>query len=125
MGTGGVTTNASLLTDIVDFFENPVNSIVNAFDMDIVIQFDNVGGHFELAVEASAEATYSVSIYASDTVAGVGVSEDISLGLVFFLDLVFSLSAEVNLTAGFEVNFPPGSYLTVDPLDGSVVAHDL
>jgi hypothetical protein len=123
--TAGVTKDESIIGDIISFFENPVDTIVNAFDLDVKIEFVDVGGHFEFDLTASDSVSYSFSIYKSETLAGFAVSEDVSVGLVLFVDLVFSLTAEIDLEAGFEFSFPEGAYITVDPLEGKIVDHGL
>jgi hypothetical protein len=123
--TAGVTKNESLISDLVSFFDNPIDNIVNAFDLGVKIEFLDVGGHFEFELYASDTVSYSFSIYESETLAGLAVSEDVSVGLVLFVDLVFSLTAEIDLEAGFEFAFPEGAYLTVDPLEGTIIDHGL
>jgi len=93
--------------------------------MDVKISFEDVGGHFEFNISASDTVSYSFPIYASDTLSGLAVSEDVTVGLVFFIDLVFSLTAEIDVEAGFEFSFPEGAYVTVDPLEGKIVDHGL
>jgi len=34
--------------------------------------------------------------------------------------LVFSVTAQVDLTAGFDFEFPENTYITVDPLTGEI-----
>lgn len=114
-----------IIGDIISFFENPVDTIVSAFDMDIKISFEEVGGHFEFDILASDTVSYSYPLFMSETLGGSAVSEDVSLGLVVFIDLVFSLTAEVELEAGFEFAFPEGAYITVDPIGGDIVDHGL
>lgn len=123
--TSGVTKDENIIGDIISFFENPVDTIVSAFDLDVKISFENVGGHFEFDISASETVSYSFPIYMSSTSAGMAVSEDVSVGLVFFIDLVFSLTAEINVEAGFEFAFPDSAYITVDPLGGDIVDHSL
>ena len=41
----GVKKDEGLLGDLVEFIKNPVGAIVSAFDMDIRVDFENVGGH--------------------------------------------------------------------------------
>lgn len=120
----GVTKKSSVIGNIISFFKNPVETIINAFDMDIKVDFTGVGGHFEFGIIASDTVTYSVPIFTSETPAGIAISEDVSVGLILIIDLVFSLSAEVELDAGFEFSFPDGAYITVDPLGGDIVDHD-
>ena len=56
---------------------------------------------------------------------GCAVSDEVSVGLVLSIDLVFSLTAEIDLEAGFEFSFPEGAYITVDPLSGDIVDQGL
>ena len=53
------------------------------------------------------------------------MSEEVSFGMVLFVDLVFSLSEQIDLEAGFDFAFPEGAYITVDPLAGKIVDHGL
>jgi hypothetical protein len=69
--------------------------------------------------------SYSYTIWNSDTLGGIAISSDVSIGLVLFIDLVFSLTAEIDLEAGFEFAFPEGAYITVDPLEGKIIDHGL
>jgi len=123
--TSGVTKDENIIGDIVSFFQNPIDTIVSAFDLDVKISFENVGGHFEFDISASDTVSYSFPIFSSDTIAGLAVSEDVSVGLVLFIDLVFSLTAEIDVEAGFEFSFPDGAYVTVDPLGGNIIDHGL
>ncbi|KAH6716008.1 hypothetical protein BKA61DRAFT_418113, partial [Leptodontidium sp. MPI-SDFR-AT-0119] len=53
----------------------------------------------------------------------VSFENDVSFGMVLFVDLVFSLSESVDLQAGFEFAFPEGAYIVVDPLLGEIIDH--
>jgi hypothetical protein len=123
--TSGVSKDESILGDIISFFEDPIDTIMSAFDLDVKISFENVGGHFEFDISASDTVSYSFPIYESDCLTGLAVSEDVSVGLVLYIDLVFSLTAEIDVEAGFEFAFPDGAYITVDPLGGDIVDHSL
>jgi hypothetical protein len=123
--TTGVSKDESIIGDIISFFENPIDCIVNAFDLEVKIEFPDVGGHFEFDLIASDTVSYSYSIFQSESLAGIAVSSDVSIGLVLFIDLVFSLTAEIDLEAGFEFAFPEGAYITVDPLEGKIIDHGL
>jgi hypothetical protein len=69
--------------------------------------------------------SYSFPIYESSTPVGIACSEEVTVGLILAIDLVFSLTAEIDLDAGFEFSFPEGAYITVDPLGGHIVDHGL
>jgi hypothetical protein len=123
--TTGVDKHEDFLHDIISFFENPIDSIVNAFKIEVRIDLVEVGGHFEFDLVASDTVTYTYTIFRSETLAGIAISSDVAIGLVLFLDLVFSLSDQIDLEAGFEFAFPEGAYITVDPLEGKIVDHGL
>ncbi|RFU24378.1 hypothetical protein B7463_g11961, partial [Scytalidium lignicola] len=121
--TSGVNKNEDIIGDIVEFFKDPVDTIMDAFDLDVKISFDDCGGYFEFDILAIDTMTYSIPIFSSGITSGIACSEEVTLGLGVFVDLVFSLSAEIDLSAGFEVAFPEGAYITVDPLSGDIVDH--
>lgn len=123
--TSGVSKDESVIGDIISFFENPVETIVNAFDLDVKIEFEDCGGHFELDILAADTVSYSFPIYESATPVGIACSDEVSIGLILAIDLVFSLTAEIDVEAGFDFSFPEGAYITVDPLGGIIVDHSL
>ena len=123
--TTGVDKDESIIGDIISFFENPIDAIVNAFKAEVKIEFIDVGGHFEFDLIASDTVSYSYTIWNSESPVGIAISSEVSIGLVLFLDLVFSLTAEIDLDAGFEFAFPEGAYITVDPLEGKIIDHGL
>lgn len=125
VSTSGVHKDEGLLGDIVSFLENPIDAIVSAFDMDVRVDFENVGGHMEFDIEAAAGTAVSISIFESDIITGIAASVDVSVGLCLSVDLIFSIDAEIDVTAGFEFSLPEGSFITVDPLTGDIVDKSL
>jgi hypothetical protein len=123
--TTGVNKDESAIGNIISFFENPVDSIVNAFDLEVKIDFVDVGGHFEFELIASDTVSYTYTIFNSETPVGVAISSDVKIGLVLSIELVFSLTAQIDLEAGFEFAFPEGAFVTVDPLEGKIIDHGL
>jgi hypothetical protein len=125
VSTAGAQKNESLLDDIVSFFENPIDTIVAAFDLDIRVDFEDVGGHFEFDIQAAAGNSYSIPIFESEVGVGIAVSEDVTVGLLLAIDLVFSLDAAIDVEAGFEFSLPQGTFITVDSLTGDIVDKSL
>jgi hypothetical protein len=123
--TTGVDKHEDFLHDIISFFKNPIDAIVNAFEMEVKIEFLNAGGHFEFDIIASDTVSYSYTLFQTESPVGIAISGDVEIGLVLFVDLVFSLTDEIDLSAGFEFAFPEGAYVTVDPLEGKIVDHGL
>lgn len=123
--TTGVAKDEDILQDIISFFTNPIDSVMSAFGLNVKVEFENVGGHFEFDLFAADTVSYSYPLFMSETLAGNAISEDVSMGMVLFIDLVFSLTAEIDMEAGFEFAFPDGAYITLDPLSGDIIDHSL
>ncbi|KAH9211445.1 hypothetical protein DL95DRAFT_277326, partial [Leptodontidium sp. 2 PMI_412] len=121
--TTGVSKDVDIIKDIKSFFKSPLDLITQAFGLNVKVSFENVAGHFNFGIEATENTTYSFPIFSSSTPLGAAVSEDVSFGMVLFVDLVFSLSESVDLQAGFEFAFPEGAYIVVDPLLGEIIDH--
>lgn len=58
---------------MIKFLEDPTEVIVNALDLNIEVNIENLGGHFEFDIAFAASGTYTVQIYKSETEAGVQV----------------------------------------------------
>lgn len=86
------------------------------------LEFRGVEAYVDMEVAMSAGATYAVELFASNSPVGLGLP-GLSLGLVFYVDLVFSLSAMLDLTGGFYVRVPDDAFLEVDVFDGDVTDH--
>lgn len=84
------------------------------------LELDNVGGHFEFDVRALGALSYSIPIFQTLTPLGAAIGDDISIGIVLSVELVFSVTADVDLTAGFDFSFPENTFITVDPLTGQI-----
>lgn len=88
------------------------------------LDFSGVGAYVDLGVSAGAGATYAINLFGTDTPCGLDLA-GLSLGLNFYLDLVFSLSAAIDFTGGFYVNVADGAYLEADLFEGKIVDHFL
>ena len=125
LSSTGVHKDESLIGDIVGFFENPIDAIVSAFDLDVRIDLGKVGGHLELDIKAAAGASVKIPLFETDISASIPLSVDVSVGLLLAVDLIFSVDAAIDVEAGFEFSVPEGTYLTVDPLTGDIVDKNL
>ncbi|KAK5631762.1 hypothetical protein RRF57_007476 [Xylaria bambusicola] len=83
------------------------------------LSFSGVQAYANLDVRASADQTFSLNLFASDSPLGIGIS-GLDVGVVFFVDLVFSLSEAIDLTAGFQVSVPDNAYLEADIFGGDI-----
>lgn len=121
----GVTNTVSLaLTCLECYLAGTVTaSVVDSDDLALRLDFADVEGYFDLGLTVSDTATYTYTIYSTESPVGVSFTSgvvDVSIGLVLYVDLVFSLSAEVDLEGGFTVQIADGSYLETDILAGTI-----
>ncbi|EFX05274.1 hypothetical protein CMQ_3343 [Grosmannia clavigera kw1407] len=84
------------------------------------LDFSGVAAFIDLGVKVADKATYTYTIFSSESPVGISL-HDVSLGLVFYVDLVLSLSAEVELEGGFFVQVGNDSYLEADIRKGTIV----
>ena len=112
-----------LVGEIISFFADVVNIIFEEFDLDVRIDFENVGGHFDFEVFASD--SLSTPSHSSVTAIGAACTNEVYIGLTLAIDLVFSSTAIIDLEARFEFSFPEGAYITVHPFTGHIVDRGL
>lgn len=74
--TDGVKTDESILGDVIDWFKakNKTDVVTQALGLDLEVQLDNLGGHFEFDISFAASGTYTVTLFKSETPVGVEVS---------------------------------------------------
>ncbi|KAK4214526.1 hypothetical protein QBC37DRAFT_148326 [Rhypophila decipiens] len=88
-------------------------------DPTVRLDFHGVEAYVDIDVDISAGAAYALNLFTSQSPLGLGFP-GISVGLVFYVDLVFALTAEVDLSGGFYVAVEEGSYLETSILGGDV-----
>ena len=74
--TDGVKKDDNILGDIIDWFkaDDKTDLITKALGLDLKVQLDNLGGHFEFDIAFAAAGTYTVTLFKSETPVGVEVS---------------------------------------------------
>lgn len=93
-------------------------------DSDIVdpavrLDFSGVEAYVDIELAMSAGATYAVNLFATQTPIGLGFP-GLSVGVVFYVDLIFSLTEEIDLEGGFYVKLADGSYLEASVFGGDI-----
>jgi len=73
--TSGIKKDDGLLGDIIDFLKakDKTDVVAKALGMDLVVELDNFGGHFEFDIAFAASGTYTVTLFKSETPVGVEV----------------------------------------------------
>ncbi|PNP57904.1 hypothetical protein THARTR1_02062 [Trichoderma harzianum] len=72
------------------------NVAVNLTDLEIYMEIDTI---------LAASMTYTFNIYQSKTIVGVALDDELLLGAVFSIDLIFSVDSEIDIRSGFHVRF--------------------
>ncbi|RDL33736.1 uncharacterized protein BP5553_08104 [Venustampulla echinocandica] len=125
--TEGVKKDESVLGGIIDFFKHPDprELVVDALDLNLEVNLENLGGHFEFDISFAASGTYTVTLFRSETPVGVALNDDDKIGLLFTLELLFTVSAAVDFSTGFDVVFPKGASFVLNPLNGKIVSMNI
>lgn len=89
------------------------------FHPSLKLSFSGVQAYASLGVAASAGQTFSLNLFASESPIGIGIT-GLDVGVVFFVDLVFSLDEAIDLSAGFVVTVPDDAYVEADILGGDI-----
>jgi hypothetical protein len=72
--TTGVQNHESFWGELGNIVLDPIDTIESALDLDLEIDFTNLGGHFEFDFSIAAAGTYTIPIFKSETEAGIQVS---------------------------------------------------
>ncbi|QSZ33162.1 hypothetical protein DSL72_002748 [Monilinia vaccinii-corymbosi] len=123
--TSGLKTDESALKDSLKFSLNPTDVVVNALNLDLRLDFKGVTGHFELDVAFGEAESHSFPLFASENPLGIQLNDKDEVGLIFEIELTFTVSGEVEIIAGFDVEFPDDAYIILNPLSGELVKENL
>ncbi|KAL1591972.1 hypothetical protein SLS60_011564 [Paraconiothyrium brasiliense] len=104
----GVAKNLDDGVDWHDFAFPPLNY---SFDMDIApiddvtlnFMFDDMELYLELNTVLGAGATYELNLFTSNTPIGVAVGKNLTLGVVFKVDLLLSVQGEIDISSGLHI----------------------
>lgn len=73
--TDGVQKDESIFDTIGGFFKDPDprEIVANALDLNLEVNIENLGGHFEFGITFAAAGTYTVTLFRSQTPVGIAV----------------------------------------------------
>ncbi|OAA54989.1 hypothetical protein SPI_08493 [Niveomyces insectorum RCEF 264] len=84
------------------------------------LDFHGVEAQMDVGVTVSDEALYTINLFTSKTPLGLGLP-GLTVGVVVYVDLVFRVSAELDMTAGgFNVRLTDGAYIEAGLLSGKI-----
>ncbi|RYP89694.1 hypothetical protein DL770_004182 [Monosporascus sp. CRB-9-2] len=71
-------------------------------------QFDGLELYLMLNTVLSGNVDYTLSLYTSNTLAGLSLSSDTFVGVIFSVDLLLSTSADIDFTSGIHIKVDDG-----------------
>ena len=90
------------------------------FDPTLEFKFkDSTEFYVNTSVSISAAQWVAIDLFASQTPIGIRVP-GLTVGVVFIIDLVFSLAEELDVTGGFWVKIPDGSAIEAGVFSGDI-----
>ena len=89
------------------------------FDPTLEVTFNEVEFYVDFSVAISAAQWVAIDLFASQTPIGIKVP-GMTVGVVFVIDLVFSLAEELDFTGGFWVKLPEEAYIQTGLLEGDL-----
>lgn len=72
-------------------------------ECNLKFQFDGLELYMEIDTILSGSATYTLNLYTSQTPIGFAVGKDLLVGVVFSIDLIVSVEAEIDISSGFHI----------------------
>ncbi|TVY93132.1 hypothetical protein LAWI1_G002920 [Lachnellula willkommii] len=125
--TDGVQKDDNILGDIVDWFkaEDKTDLVTKALGLNLEVQLDNLGGHFEFDISFAAAGTYTITLFTTETPAGVEIDDSNKVGVLFTIELTLTVLAPVDFTTGFDLSFPKGASFTLNPINGDLVSMNI
>ncbi|EOO02257.1 hypothetical protein UCRPA7_2274 [Phaeoacremonium minimum UCRPA7] len=123
---GGATEGVSLAITCVECYTKGVVT-AKLTDKEIInpkvrLSFEGVEAYVDLRIAMSAGATYVVNLFTSNSPIGLGFP-GLSVGVVFYVDLVFALTEEIDLEAGFYVKLADDAFLEASVFGGDITDH--
>jgi hypothetical protein len=83
-------------------------------EVSLQFQFDGIELYVELDTSLSLGATYTLSLYTSETPIGIAVSDELMLGAVLTIDLILDVEGEIDITSGFHLQLDDGVVIDIE-----------
>jgi predicted amino acid-binding ACT domain protein len=90
-----------------------LDTIASIPETQIELEFNGLELYMNVSLQLSAGSSYTLNLYDSKTVFGVGHGSD-RVGVVFSIDLVLSVDAELDISSGFHILMNDGFSFSLD-----------
>lgn len=102
----------------VDFSLGDVPGLPGA---QIHFEFDDLEIYLDVDIKLSAESTYTINIFTSETVAGISIP-GLTIGAVFSVDLILIADADIDIRSGIHVKLDDGLSFDMEMFNSNVSA---
>lgn len=89
------------------------------FDPTLQFSFKDAEFYVDVAVNISAAQWVAIDLFASQTPIGIRVP-GLTVGVVFIIDLVFSLEEQLDVSGGFWVKLPDEAFIEAGVFSGDI-----
>jgi hypothetical protein len=89
-----------------------LHNITSIPECEMRFQFDGLELFMAIDTKLSAGGTYTINLYSSNSPIGIAISKQLRLGVIFAIDLILSVEAEIDISSGFHIKLDDG--LSVD-----------
>jgi hypothetical protein len=79
----------------------------------LLFEFDGLELYMEIDTTLSAGATYTFNLYTSESLIGVSAGQDLEVGIVFTVDVILSVEAEIDISSGFHIQLNDGVAINI------------
>ncbi|KAH8692049.1 hypothetical protein BGW36DRAFT_303514 [Talaromyces proteolyticus] len=83
-------------------------------------QFDGLELYMLLDTTLSVGATYTLNLFTSKDPIGIAIGENLLLGVVFAIDLILDVNAEIDIRSGFHIKLDDGAALDINMFNTDV-----
>ncbi|KAF2105935.1 hypothetical protein BDV96DRAFT_655207 [Lophiotrema nucula] len=83
-------------------------------------QFDGLELYMQVDTTLSLGATYTISLYRSNTPVGLSLSKDLEVGVIFTIELVFAVESEITIGSGFHIQLEDGIAIEIPMFSNNV-----
>ena len=111
--------------DLDDYNFPPINidfdiKVPEIPECELQFQFDGLELYMEIDTILSLGATYILNMYTSRTPIGFAVGKDLLIGVVFTVDLILDVQAEIDIRSGFHIRLDDGIAINIPIFSNNV-----
>lgn len=89
-------------------------------ESELQFQFDNLELYMQVDTILSGGATYTINLYTSKSEIGFAVTKDLFVGVVFTVDLILAVEAEIDISSGFHIQLNDGISINLPLFNNNV-----